>query len=76
MVNESYYYLSFWSEDSVEDFNALPNLETGEWIRSGWSGAVARNADIIEIPSARGQEAFVETFFQSGINLLREHYNL
>jgi hypothetical protein len=76
MVNEPYYYLSFWSEDPVEDFNALPNLEAGEWISSGWHGAVARNTDIIKISSARGQQAFVEKFFNSGIRLLREHYNL
>ena len=76
MVNEPYYYLSFWSEDSIENFNALPNLEAGEWIKTGWHGGVARNSDILKISSASGQEAFVETFFQSGINLLREHYNL
>ena len=76
MVNEPYYYLSFWSEDSVEDFNALPDLEAGEWIRSGWYGAVAKNADIIKISSASRQQTFVETFFNSGIRLLREQYNL
>jgi hypothetical protein len=76
LVNEPYYYLSFWSEDPVEDFNALPNLEAGEWIRSGWTGAVARNSDIIKLSSAGGQQTLVETFFQSGIDLLREHYNL
>jgi hypothetical protein len=76
MVNEPYYYLSFWSEDPVEDFNALPDLEAGEWIRSGWYGAVAGNTDIIKNPSASGQLAFVETFFNSGIRGLLEHYNL
>jgi hypothetical protein len=76
MVNEPYYYLSFWSEDSVEDFNALPGLEAGEWIRSGWHGAVAKNTDIIKFSSASGQQVFVETFYNSGIRLLREHYNL
>jgi len=76
MVNEPYYYLSFWSEDPVEDFNTLPNLEAGEWIRSGWHGALARNTDITKNSSASGQQAFVETFFNSGIRDLLEHYNL
>lgn len=76
MVNEPYYYLSFWSEDPIEDFTALPNLEAGEWIRSGWYGAVASNTDIIKISSPSGQQACVETFFNSGVRLLREHYNL
>jgi len=76
MVKEPYFYLSYWSEDPVEDFNALPNLEAGEWIRSGWHGAVARNTDIIKNSSASGQQTFVETFFNSGIRGLHEHYNL
>jgi len=76
MVKEPYYYLSYWSEDPVEDFKTLPILEAGEWIRSGWHGAVARNTDIIKKFSASEQQAFVETFFNSGIRLLREHYGL
>lgn len=76
LVREPYYYLSYWSEDPVENFNTLPKLEAGEWIRSGWHGAVARNTDIISTSTASGQYAYVETFFNSGIRLLREHYNL
>ena len=76
MVSEPYYYLSFWSEDPVEQFEALPDPEAGEWIRSGWKGGVARNADIVKIPSASGQQAYIETFFHSGIRLISEYYNL
>lgn len=75
MVNEPYYYLSYWSETPVENFNELPDPETGEWIRTGWNGGVARNADIVKISSARGQQEFVELFFNSGIKILSEHYN-
>jgi hypothetical protein len=76
MVNEPYFYLSFWSEDSIENFNALPDLEAGEWIKSGWHGGVFRNSDILKISSASGQKTFVESFFNSGIMLLSKYYNL
>jgi len=76
MVDEPYFYLSFWSEDPVEQFDALPEPEAGEWIRTGWHGGVARNGHIVNIPSASGQHAYVEAFFHSGIRLIREHYNL
>jgi hypothetical protein len=76
MVDEPYFYLRFWSEDPVEQFDALPEPEAGEWIRTGWHGGVARNGHIVNIPSASGQHAYVEAFFHSGIRLLREHYNL
>lgn len=76
MVNEPYYYLSYWSESPVEDFNDLPDPEAGEWIRSGWHGGVAKNTDIVNIPSAEGQLAYVRLFFDSGIKILTEHYTL
>ncbi len=76
MVNEPYYYLSFWSEDSVEDFNDLPDPGAGEWIRSGWIGGVVKNTDIVNIPSAEGQLAYMKLLFESGINILTDHYNL
>jgi hypothetical protein len=76
MVKEPYYYLSFWSEDPVEDFNSLPNPDAGEWIKSGWHGGVFRNSDILKISSASGQKTFVESFFNSGITLLSKYYNL
>ena len=76
MVNEPYYYLSYWSESPIEDFNKLPAPKTGEWIKSGWSGGIVRNSDIIKISSAVGQQEFVESFFDSGIKILSEHFNL
>ena len=76
MVNEPYYYLSYWSETPVKDFSELPAPDAGEWIRSGWNGGVARNSDIVKISSAGGQQEYVELFFNSGIKILNEHYNL
>ncbi len=76
MENEPYYYLSYWSETPVEDFNDLPDPGAGKWIRSGWIGGVVKNNDIVNIPSAEGQLAYMKLFFESGINILTDHYNL
>jgi len=74
MVNEPYYYLSFWSEDPVKDFRELPAPETGEWIKTGWNGGVVKHSDILKLTSSSLQKEFVETFFSSGIKLLMENY--
>jgi hypothetical protein len=74
MVNEPYYYLSFWSENSIEDFDKLPSPDAGEWIRTGWKGGVLRLSDIIKEKSSKSQYELVKTFFQSGIKILTERY--
>ena len=76
MINEPYYYLSYWSESPVEDFNEFPAPEAGEWVKSGWNGGIVRNSDILKITSSGGQQEFVEQFFNSGIKILSEFYNL
>ncbi len=76
MVNEPYYYLSFWSESPVEGFNELPVPKSGEWIKTGWNGGVARNSDILAQSDAPRQHEFVESFFDSGIKILSKHFNL
>jgi len=73
MINEPYYYLSYWSEVPVNNLSILPDPEAGEWIRTGWNGAVLRNADIVKITSPEGQQELVESFFNSGIEILFEH---
>lgn len=75
MVDEPYYYLSYWSESPVEDFGKLPDPDAGEWIRTGWNGGIVRNSDILKISGAEGQQEFVESFFNSGIEILRQQYN-
>ncbi len=75
MVDEPYYYLSYWSEAPVEDFSKLPEPDAGEWIRTGWNGGIVRNSDILKISSAEGQQEFVESFFNSGIEILRQQFN-
>ncbi len=76
MINEPYFYLSFWSESPLEDFNNLPDPETGEWIKTGWKGGVARHSDILKCSTSGLQLEFVESFFRSGIKILTRNFNL
>ena len=76
MVDEPYYYLSYWSEVPVENFNSLPDPDTGEWIRTGWNGGILRNSEILKALTAVEQQTMAESFFNSGIKILHEHINL
>lgn len=74
MINEPYYYLSFWSENSIDDFNQLPLPDAGEWITTGWKGGVLKLSDLIKEKTSKSQYELVKTFFHSGIKILNEHY--
>ena len=74
MVNEPYYYLSFWSEQPVESFEALTPLEVGKWITTGWNGGVLTQSEILQSSSADEQQNLVKTFFNSGIKILMNHF--
>ncbi len=74
MVNEPYYYLSFWSKQPVESFEALTPLEVGEWITTGWKGGVLKLSEILQCSSAGEQQELVKAFFNSGIKILTNHF--
>jgi hypothetical protein len=74
MVNEPYYYLSFWSEQPVESFEALTPLEAGKWITTGWNGGVLKLSEVLKYVSADEQHALVQTFFNSGIKILTNNF--
>ncbi|HEC41303.1 MAG TPA: hypothetical protein ENI20_00555 [Bacteroides sp.] len=76
MVDEPYYYLSYWSEVPVENFNSLPDPDTGKWMRTGWNGGILRISEILKATTAEEQLAMVESFFNSGIKILFEHISL
>lgn len=74
MVNEPYYYLSFWSEQPVESFEVLLPLDAGKWITTGWNGGVLTQSEILQSSSADEQQNLVKTFFKSGIKILSNHF--
>jgi hypothetical protein len=73
MVNEPYYYLSFWSENPVQNFNKLPSPDSGKWM-TDWKGGVLKLSDIIKEKTSVSQYEQVKLFFKSGIEILTKQY--
>lgn len=70
MVEEPYFYLSFWSQEDKnvsEDFTPLP---AGEWMMPGWNGAVLRHSYILKNKDGTDQHKLVQSFFESGIKII------
>jgi len=72
-VNEPYYYLSFWSENPIQDFNKLPSPDSGKWM-SDWKGGVLKLSDILKEKTSVSQYEQVKLFFKSGIEILSKQY--
>lgn len=70
MVSEPYFYLSFWSKDSVEIKVSPSILPAGKWMMPDWNGAVLTVNEILHQSTAGQQYALVKSFFESGINQL------
>ncbi len=70
MMNEPYYYLSFWSEKPDEGLKTLPASKAGKWMMPDWNGAVLKHSEIQQQDSAEKQFDLVESFFHQGIDIL------
>ena len=70
MVNEPYYYLSFWSKNPIEDLEELKPLVAGEWMMPIWNGAVLKHSEILKEKSAVKQYKLAISFFKSCIEIL------
>jgi len=73
MVNEPYYYLSFWSEQTLKDLDVLKPLDAGEWMTPDWNGAVLKLSDILMQDTAEKQFELVKSFYDQGIEIVRNH---
>jgi hypothetical protein len=73
MINEPYYYLSFWSEKPLENLEKLPPLDAGQWMIPDWNGAVLKLSELLTETSAEKQHQQVGSFFTKGIKLLLGH---
>ena len=69
MVDEPYFYLSYWSESNsiIPD---LPRLPSGTWAIPDWNGAILTHSEIISQGSSQAQKQLIESFFKSGIEIL------
>ena len=74
MVDEPYYYLSFWSDKPIEGLDKLPSLDAGEWMMPNWNGGILKHSDILKTGSASEQQSLVKSFYHSGINMIMDHF--
>jgi len=71
MVNEPYFYLSYWSADPNDSLESpTPFKGKGTWKTPQWPGAILPLSDIISAKSADSQQKDVEVFFEEGIKLI------
>jgi len=70
MVNEPYFYISFWSESEIKNSSNLTPLDFGNWMTPNWNGAILKHSEIIKETSAEKQYLRVKQFYNSGIEQL------
>lgn len=75
MIDEPYFYLSFWSEDDGKISNDFTPLPAGAWMMPGWNGAVLRHSEILQKQSAASQHETTALFFKRGIEFLTGYLN-
>ena len=64
MVEEPYYYLSFWVDNPKTEPDNFAPLNNGKWMMPEWNGAVLPLSDILQQTTASGQYQMVYTFFK------------
>ena len=74
MVDEPYYYLSFWSDKPIEGLDRLPSFDAGEWMMPNWNGGILKHSDILKAGSASEQHGLVKKFYHSGINMIMNNF--
>lgn len=74
MIDEPYYYLSFWSADPVEGMDQLPALPSGKWMMPDWNGAVLKIPEIEKAGSPEEQHEMVKVFYRRGIEIVMERF--
>ncbi len=71
MIDEPYFYLSFWSEKPVKGIENIKPSEVGKWMMPDWNGAVLKLSEILKENKAVNQHKLVKSFFQTGIDTLK-----
>lgn len=73
MVDEPYYYLSFWSEKPMDNSDNLAALPAGQWMMPNWNGAVLKQSEIMQQKTAEEQFEIVKSYFKQGIDMVFKH---
>jgi len=74
MVNEPYFYLSFWSTRSYKGLEHPQPLLIGNWMMPKWNGGVLKLSDIMKAKSAVVQRQIAHDFFASGLKVIQKHF--
>lgn len=74
MINEPYFYLSFWSEKELRNSTKLTPLKNGKWMTPKWKGAILKHSEIINETSAQKQHLLVKQFFSEGVSILTRYF--
>jgi hypothetical protein len=70
MINEPYYYLSYWSANKLANVDNLPSPATGKWLMPKWTGGVLPISDVNSKCAEQEQEKTVGSFYNSGIEII------
>ncbi|NOR87897.1 MAG: hypothetical protein GQ527_09830 [Bacteroidales bacterium] len=76
MVDEPYYYLSFWSGKPIKKLEKPEELVVGKWMTPKWNGAILKLSDIMKVKSAKVQQQIVKDFYESGFKILSPHFKI
>ncbi len=67
MVDEPYYYLSFWSENVKSAPAGFKTLKSGKWMMPDWNGAILPLSEFLKKDSANEQLALALAFFRQAM---------
>lgn len=70
MINEPYFFVSYWPPESANGFDTLPPLKVGNWLKGDWKGGVYKLSEFVNLPAAI-QYKRTRSFFGSGIEALK-----
>lgn len=72
MVNEPYFYISFWSAKEFSDQIKFKTLPIGEWKTPEWNGAVLSHSQITGNTLKENQYLRANDFFNHGIDQITQ----
>ncbi len=76
IVDEPYYYMSFLSDEPIDETTRPGRLAAGKWMMPEWNGAVLTLSEVVSEELAENQFRMVKTFFESASRQITEHFKV
>jgi len=70
MIEEPYYYVSFWNKNTSENKFEFEKLRFGNWMIPQWNGAVLKHSETILSDTAEHQKKLILSFFVQTMDIL------